>query len=150
MFNQNHHHGQTIVGVYINGNWRSRGTFWLAQPTCNCIEMSRGPFSLSQLAIPAVSALIAFLAYTSQYFFFQFEQIPFRQNEIWAINIFASCIWICYYRSCTVDPGRVPKNWEPADRKQLEADHASGRQRWCRRCEAFKPPRAHHCRTCQR
>ena len=108
------------------------------------------PFSIGQLAIPAVSILIAFLAYTSQYFFLYFEESPLRKDEIWRINIFAICIWICYYRSCTVDPGSIPKDWEPADHKKVEDDYVSGRQRWCRKCEAFKPPRAHHCRTCQR
>ncbi|KAL2831724.1 DHHC palmitoyltransferase-domain-containing protein [Aspergillus cavernicola] len=107
-------------------------------------------FSISRLAIPSVCALIAFLAYTSQYFFAYFDEAPLRKEELWRINIFAFCIWICYYRSCTVDPGRIPKGWAPTDRKQLEADQASGRQRWCRRCEAFKPPRAHHCKTCRR
>ncbi|KAL4786600.1 DHHC palmitoyltransferase-domain-containing protein [Aspergillus varians] len=107
-------------------------------------------FSISRLAIPAVCTLIAFLAYTSQYFFLYFEKAPLTDDEVWRINILALCIWICYYRACTVDPGRIPKGWAPSDRKQLEADQASGRQRWCRRCEAFKPPRAHHCKTCRR
>ncbi|KAL3478928.1 DHHC palmitoyltransferase-domain-containing protein [Aspergillus californicus] len=107
-------------------------------------------FSISRLAIPSVSTLIAFLAYTSQYFFLYFEEAPLSQEELWRINIFALCIWICYYRSCTVDPGHIPKGWTPLDGKQLEADRDSGRQRWCRRCEAFKPPRAHHCKTCGR
>ncbi|KAL4914602.1 DHHC palmitoyltransferase-domain-containing protein [Aspergillus aurantiobrunneus] len=107
-------------------------------------------FSISRLAIPAVCILIAFLAYTSQYFFLYFEEAPLKEDEVWRINILAICIWICYYRSCTVDPGHVPEGWEPSDCKQLEADQTNGRQRWCRRCEAFKPPRAHHCKTCQR
>ncbi|OJI97919.1 hypothetical protein ASPVEDRAFT_126250 [Aspergillus versicolor CBS 583.65] len=107
-------------------------------------------FSISRLAIPSVCTLIAFLAYTSQYFFLYFEEAPLTGDEVWRINILATCIWVCYYRSCTVDPGHVPKGWTPSDRKQLEADQASGRQRWCRRCEAFKPPRAHHCKTCRR
>lgn len=107
-------------------------------------------FAISQLAIPLVCLLIAFLAYTSQYFFAYFEPSPLRESELWRINIFALCIWICYYRSCTVDPGHIPKDWAPVDSKQLEADRASGRQRWCRRCEALKPPRAHHCKTCRR
>ncbi|KAL4925524.1 putative palmitoyltransferase with autoacylation activity Pfa4 [Aspergillus undulatus] len=107
-------------------------------------------FSVSRLAIPAVCTLIAFLAYTSQYFFLYFEDAPLTGDEVWRINILAIIIFICYYRSCTVDPGHVPKGWMPSDRTQLEADQASGRQRWCRRCEAFKPPRAHHCKTCRR
>ncbi|KAL4765050.1 putative palmitoyltransferase with autoacylation activity Pfa4 [Aspergillus foveolatus] len=107
-------------------------------------------FSVSRLAIPAVCTLIAFLAYTSQIFFLYFEDAPLKEDEVWRINILAICIWICYYRACTVDPGRVPIGWMPSDRKRLEADRASGRQRWCRRCEAYKPPRAHHCKTCGR
>lgn len=109
--------------------------------------MLRVPFSISQLAIPAVWLLITFLTFTSQYFFLHFEAAPLQENELRAINILAACIGICYYRSCTVDPGRIPKDWEPSDHKQLEG---VGRQRWCRKCEASKPPRAHHCRTCGR
>ncbi|GFF38884.1 palmitoyltransferase with autoacylation activity Pfa4 [Aspergillus lentulus] len=107
-------------------------------------------FNISQLAIPFVCALISFLAYTSQLFFYYFEEAPLRSQELWRLNIFALCIWVCYYRACTVDPGRIPKDWMPSNLKQLEKDCAGGRQRWCRRCEAFKPPRAHHCKTCQR
>ncbi|KAJ5232854.1 Palmitoyltransferase pfa4 [Penicillium chermesinum] len=106
-------------------------------------------FEISQLAIPSVSVLIAFLAYTSQYFFYCFESAPLRKDEIWTINIFALCIWICYFRACFVDPGRLPENWKVASVDKRGQDQASAR-RWCRRCEAFKPPRAHHCKTCQR
>lgn len=113
---------------------------------CSDPEMSKS-FSVSQLAIPAVWVLIIFLTFTSQYFFLHFEAAPLRENELWAINTLAACIGSCYYRSCTVDPGRISKDWKPSDQGQLEG--VSGR-RWCRRCEAFKPPRAHHCRTCGR
>lgn len=107
-------------------------------------------FEISQLAIPSVSVLIGFLAYTSQYFFYCFEAAPLRKDEIWKINIFAVCIWICYYRACFVDPGRLPQERRSAKTDEQEKDKASARQRWCRRCEAFKPPRAHHCKTCKR
>jgi hypothetical protein len=106
--------------------------------------------SITQLAIPAVSALIAFLAYTSQYFFLHFESVPLTRDEICKINIFALCIWICYYRTCFVDPGRLPKAEERPKPKEQEGDGLGGRQRWCLRCEAYKPPRAHHCKTCKR
>lgn len=107
-------------------------------------------FSISKLAIPAVSVLIAFLAYTSQYFFLHFEPVPLTRDETWKINIFALCIWICYYRTCFVDPGRLPKAEERPKPKEQEGEALAGRQRWCRRCEAYKPPRAHHCKTCKR
>lgn len=113
-------------------------------------KMLSDDFSISQLAIPAVSVLISFLAYTSQYFFLRFEDAPLQKDEVWKINIFALCIWICYYRACYVDPGRLPSDRKSANPDKQEEETASGRQRWCRRCEAYKPLRAHHCKTCQR
>jgi hypothetical protein len=110
----------------------------------------RDDFSISQLAIPAVSVLIGFLAYSSQYFFLRFEDAPLRRDEVWKINIFALCIWICYFRACYVDPGRLPSDQKSANPDKQEKEPATGRQRWCRRCEAYKPLRAHHCKTCQR
>ncbi|KAL2000013.1 hypothetical protein VTN02DRAFT_3662 [Thermoascus thermophilus] len=114
-----------------------------------------GSFSLSRLAIPAVSVLIAFLAYSSQYLFLHIEPAPLTKDELLKFNALVACIWISYYRACTVDPGRIPKDWKPAGKEDEEAAResstdAASRQRWCRRCEALKPPRAHHCRTCQR
>jgi ribosomal protein L40E len=94
--------------------------------------------------------LISFLAYTSQYFFLHFESVPLRKDEVWKTNIFALCIWVCYFRSCYVDPGRLPASQQTTERGQEEEARAARRQRWCRRCEAYKPPRAHHCKTCQR
>ncbi|KAJ5900009.1 hypothetical protein N7495_004753 [Penicillium taxi] len=112
--------------------------------------MAGDQFQISQLAVPAVSVLICFLAYTSQYFFLHFEPAPLQVDEVWRINIFALCIWVCYYRTCFVDPGRLPSDKKHED-LNAEKDHARGRrQRWCRRCEAYKPPRAHHCKTCKR
>ena len=127
---------------------RSLGKQRAPQTICRALRMFQKPFYISQLAIPAVWVLIAFLTFTSQYLFWNFEAVPLRENELWSINILAGCIGICYYRSCTVDPGRVPKDWEPSDHKQLGG--VGGRQRWCRKCEAFKPPRTHHCKTCGR
>ncbi|KGO66537.1 hypothetical protein PITC_012320 [Penicillium italicum] len=77
-------------------------------------------FSITKLAIPGVSVLVAFLAYTSQYFFLHFEAVPLTRDETWKINIFALCIWICYYRTCFVDPGRLPKAEERPKPKELE------------------------------
>ncbi|KAG2420228.1 hypothetical protein HFD88_005028 [Aspergillus terreus] len=79
-------------------------------------------FSISRLAIPSVCALIGFLAYSSQYFFLHFEPAPLTKEEAWRLNIAALCIWITYYRSCTVDPGRIPKDWRPAGDKQSADD----------------------------
>lgn len=116
------------------------------------VDMFGDDFAIAQLAIPLVSVLIAFLAYTSQYFFLHFESAPIRKDEVWKINIFALCIWICYFRACFVDPGRLPEDQKSSGPSQQErgGDRTPGQQRWCRRCEAYKPPRAHHCKTCKR
>ncbi|CAL5867234.1 uncharacterized protein PFLUO_LOCUS1449 [Penicillium psychrofluorescens] len=130
----------------INNNSTIRPTQQLS-PSAGLADMFGDDFAVSQLAIPAVSVLISFLAYTSQYFFLHFESAPLQKDEAWKINVFALCIWICYFRACYVDPGRFPK--ESAGQKP-EDGSAHSRQRWCRRCEAYKPPRAHHCKTCKR
>ncbi|KAJ5404346.1 Palmitoyltransferase pfa4 [Penicillium cosmopolitanum] len=101
-------------------------------------------FEVSRLAIPAVSVLISFLAYTSQYFFHNFKPAPLTLDEGWALNVFALCIWVCYYRACFVDPGRLDLKGKSVAPSRQEKDQSTGRQRWCRRCEAYKPPRAHH------
>ncbi|KAL1965766.1 hypothetical protein VTN77DRAFT_5087 [Rasamsonia byssochlamydoides] len=118
--------------------------------------MTASSFSISHLAIPAVCILIAFLAYTSQYLFLHLEPGPLSDYEFWKFNGLVACIWICYYRACTVDPGRIPRDWKPSRGQGVDVASEEGkidalvRQRWCRKCEAYKPPRAHHCKVCQR
>lgn len=112
--------------------------------------MLNDDFSISRLAIPASSVLINFLAYTSQYFFLHFESVPLRKDEVWKLNIVTLCVWVCYFRSCYIDPGRLPPRRKAMGPNPQEKVQPGGRQRWCRRCEAYKPPRAHHCKTCKR
>lgn len=116
-------------------------------------------FRISQLAVPFVVLLIAFLSYSSQYLFLYIDPAPLDTSELVKFNFLVACIWICYVRSCLTDPGRIPKDWRPppprSDRLVEKRPGDDGgdpgpRQRWCRRCEAYKPPRSHHCKTCQR
>ena len=111
--------------------------------------------TISQLAPPSVTALIAFLAYGSQYFFRYTEPQSLEWSQAFIFNALVACIWTCYLRACCTDPGRVPPGWIPGDLKvdgvsPQQNEHNENRQRWCKRCEALKPPRAHHCKTCQR
>jgi palmitoyltransferase len=116
------------------------------------------PFNFEDLAVPAVSILIIFLAYTSQYLFYYIEPGPLTKTEAIWFNVLVLGIWVCYDRACSVDPG--PKGWvdktiRAADDSGDEAiDIANlilkGRLRWCKKCDAAKPPRAHHCRKCGR
>ncbi|KAI8961924.1 zf-DHHC-domain-containing protein [Daldinia sp. FL1419] len=116
---------------------------------------------LQRLAVPAVCLLIAFLAYTSQWLFANAPDLapgPLTTTEIYTFNGLVSCLWYTYYKACTVDPGRyvfppdyVKKNKRKrTDGSDDEESDPQQIQRWCRKCAAPKPPRAHHCKTCRR
>jgi len=128
--------------------------------------------ALEDLAIPSVSILIPFLAYTSQYLFSYIEPGRLSTNESLLFNALVFTIWFCYDRACTVDPGKkgwvdrvaLRKGSEKGDKEDGEEvgqgkDEGNGTQqtegdkkpqRWCKKCDAVKPPRAHHCRKCGR
>ncbi|KAK1254638.1 hypothetical protein MKX08_008633 [Trichoderma sp. CBMAI-0020] len=94
------------------------------------------------LAVPAVCLLIAFLGYFPQVFFDDptLDPGPLSRTESWSFNVLLVCLWISYLRAVAVDPGRYV-----FPDQVIEADG-----RWCKKCQAPKPPRAHHCRHCQR
>jgi ribosomal protein L40E len=112
--------------------------------------------SIEDLAIPAVSSLIIFLAYTSQYLFYYLAPGPLTKTEAIWFNILVLGIWWCYDRACTVDPGQ--KGWvekanriaEDSEDEESEVVKLEKGMRWCKKCDAIKPPRAHHCRQCGR
>jgi palmitoyltransferase len=108
--------------------------------------------SIQQLAIPGVSFLIAFLAYGSQYLFYVIEPGHLKGAEFWWFNGLVLALWWCYYKACSVDPG--PKGWvekvvKDSEEEQNAETLAKG-MRWCKKCKAVKPPRAHHCKQCGR
>jgi palmitoyltransferase len=112
-------------------------------------------FTFSKLAIPGVSLLVIFLAYSSQVLFLHIEPGPLSNRELIQFNLLIFCLWICYLRACITSPGSVPQDWIPMNAVNGETDtrdthDGRSRQRWCRKCEAFKPPRTHHCKTCGR
>jgi len=111
-------------------------------------------FEVSKLAVPAVCILICLLAYSSQLLFLQLDPGPLSLAELIKFNSLLVALWICYYRACRTDPGRVPQGWSPApgvnEGEQQAPEAQMARQRWCRKCETYKPPRAHHCKTCGR
>ena len=106
--------------------------------------------SLEHLAIPAVSTLIIFLAYTSQYLFHYTDPGPLSRKESVWFNTFLLAIWWSYYNACTTDPG--PRGWvNTVDEKVEERSQRMGSgSRWCKKCDNVKPSRAHHCKKCQR
>ncbi|KAL0935058.1 palmitoyltransferase pfa4 [Colletotrichum truncatum] len=107
---------------------------------------------IKRLAVPAVCLLIAFLAYSSQILFYVAGDslLPGRLSsaEFYTFNILLVCLWYTYYKACTVDPGRY--TFADGVIEVPEPDEYGLLRRWCRKCSAPKPPRAHHCRNCRR
>ena len=101
-------------------------------------------FQASSLAVPAVVVLIAFLT-TSEYLYEAIEPSPLSPRQKIAVNALLACVVVSFARACRTDAGRVPKDWTPQP-DRIPRD----RQRWCSKCDAPKPPRAHHCKTCKR
>ncbi|KAF7553652.1 hypothetical protein G7046_g7040 [Stylonectria norvegica] len=94
------------------------------------------------LAVPSVCVLIAFLGYGSQLVFHYatLDPGPPTRTESVVFNTLLLILWFTYFRAITVDPGRYVFH-----EKVVEAEG-----RWCHKCAAPKPPRAHHCRYCAR
>lgn len=114
------------------------------------------------LFIPSVCLLIAFLGYTSQWLFNTTEYLepgPITKRQSTVFNLLLVCIWSTYYKACTVAPGRYhfpdPQNLDqpqtPASSSLSTAPAADNALpvRWCKKCAAPKPRRAHHCRHCR-
>jgi palmitoyltransferase len=119
---------------------------------------------INQCAVPAVYVLIFFLGYPSQWLLLQLEPAPLTKNELIVSNVILVLIWITYTKSVFVDPGTIPKDWtvrqelgtEKGDGnvgssgKETGLDGVGKSRKWCRKCDAAKPPRAHHCKECKR
>ncbi|EMC95436.1 hypothetical protein BAUCODRAFT_110937 [Baudoinia panamericana UAMH 10762] len=108
---------------------------------------------IQRLAPPGVTVLILFLALSSQYLFQHIEPGSLRKGDAYLFNTLVTALLVCYYRACYKDPGSVPNDWQETVRLNGSAADAAQlplSQRWCRRCEIWKPPRAHHCKTCRR
>ncbi|PIN17064.1 putative DHHC-type Zn-finger protein [Handroanthus impetiginosus] len=60
----------------------------------------------------------------------------------------------CYRLAIYTDPGRVPGSFVPdiedSDNPIHEIKRKGGDLRYCQKCSLYKPPRAHHCRICNR
>ncbi|KAH8630253.1 hypothetical protein IG631_14830 [Alternaria alternata] len=119
---------------------------------------------VSQCAVPAVYVLIFFLGYPSQWLLMHLEPAPLTKNELIVSNVILVLILITYTKSVFVDAGTIPKEW--AGKQELDGETGKGNadlsgketgvdgigksRKWCRKCDAAKPPRAHHCKECKR
>ncbi|VDP79358.1 unnamed protein product [Echinostoma caproni] len=58
------------------------------------------------------------------------------------ISILLYMILNSYFCALFIGPGFVPLGWRPVS--------AESKLQFCNFCNGYKPPRSHHCRTCQR
>ena len=111
--------------------------------------------SINQIAVPGVYLLIFFLGYPSQLLFYYLDPAPLTKSELYVSNLVLVLIFVTYTKSVFVDPGTIPKSYGKESEKELgngEGRKGDGvkRTKWCRKCDAAKPPRAHHCKECKR
>ena len=106
--------------------------------------------SLGDLALPAVVALISFLAYGSQLLFRHMEPYALGKRQTVIFNVLVACIWTTYAQASFTNPGWVTPVLSQDPSTSDYPPFSRRASRWCRKCEALKPPRAHHCKVCQR
>lgn len=85
------------------------------------------------VAIPCF--IIAFIGYNGHYFIL--SNFLSRGRQIF-FECILSMIWISYYLAIVTNPGKPPK---------IDRDD-SNKQKFCKKCETYKPERSHHCKTC--
>lgn len=92
-------------------------------------------FSLVVLTqIPCV--LIFTIAYGSHWFVFRHHMAHSQQVRY---QLFVGAVWVSYAAAVFKLPGAPPKNYLP--------DSSLWKQ-YCQKCRGFKPPRTHHCKSC--
>lgn len=106
---------------------------------------------LHLLAIPAVTLLVLFLGFYSQYIFNTSPNLgsgPLSVSQTSILSTLVLCVLYTYYKACTVNPG----TYSPPPVSSAQTYHTSPprTQKWCKKCSLPKPPRAHHCRHCRR
>ncbi|KAI0778969.1 zf-DHHC-domain-containing protein [Trametes elegans] len=102
------------------------------------------------------TCLIAFIAYSSQIFIiwpWYGRELSVELLELLLpFNVLVGLLLWNYTLCVTTDPGGVPPYWRPDvnDEDGYEVKKLTRGPRYCRSCESYKPPRAHHCRQCKR
>ncbi|GAA5946917.1 hypothetical protein JCM3765_002074 [Sporobolomyces pararoseus] len=115
---------------------------------------------LGKFWVGGTLALISFIGFSSQLFVIlpSFpEHQAFRDRQLWKLlgpfNLLLLLLYWNYWFTVSTNPGNVPKDWEPNWKEmelgQTEVKKLTGTARFCRTCQAYKPPRTHHCRQCK-
>ncbi|XP_061086150.1 zf-DHHC domain-containing protein isoform X3 [Conger conger] len=106
--------------------------------------------------------LTYFSVFYADYVVIQYVLIPAYSGSAWCslhgavFNVLLVLLLACHSKAVFSDPGMVPLPDTAIDfsdlRSQSSRKNERGCEGWtvCSRCETYRPPRAHHCRVCQR
>ncbi|XP_077401129.1 palmitoyltransferase ZDHHC3 isoform X2 [Vanacampus margaritifer] len=106
--------------------------------------------------------LTYFSVFYADYVVVQYVLIPAYSGSVWcslhgsAFNVILLLLLACHSKAVFSDPGVVPLPDTALDFSDLRSQSSRmsdrGCEGWtvCSRCETYRPPRAHHCRVCQR
>lgn len=82
------------------------------------------------------SVLIASIGYGSHLLVFRHHMDT--RAQLW-YQFYVSMVWVSYAVAIVTPPGSPPKDYVVP---------SSQWQKWCTKCQLYKPQRAHHCRKC--
>ncbi|KAF3636138.1 putative thaumatin-like protein-like [Capsicum annuum] len=118
------------------------------------MKATRGcPFSFHVIAI---AVAIAYVYFSTVFVFIDKWLGLWSSQGIFNAVMFSVITLFCifsYTLAIYTDPGRVPSSFVPdiEDENMVrEIKRKGGDLRYCQKCSLYKPPRAHHCRVCNR
>uniref|UniRef100_A0AAZ1WZQ3 Palmitoyltransferase n=1 Tax=Oreochromis aureus TaxID=47969 RepID=A0AAZ1WZQ3_OREAU len=135
---------------------RKRGTGGGAREKMAFLRCRRDPCGVICLILTYFSVFYA------DYVVIQYVLIPAYSDSVWCtlhgsvFNLILLLLLACHSKAVFSDPGMVPLPDTAIDfsdlRSQSSRMNERGCEGWtvCSRCETYRPPRAHHCRVCQR
>ncbi|KNC52563.1 palmitoyltransferase PFA4 [Thecamonas trahens ATCC 50062] len=66
------------------------------------------------------------------------------------LNSLAVALLYSYFAASFTDPGRPPAHYNPMEGMGEEEMKRNKLKHYCKKCDAYKPPRTHHCSMCNR
>ncbi|KAF8324127.1 zf-DHHC-domain-containing protein [Clavulina sp. PMI_390] len=105
---------------------------------------------VERLWVGGTTSLIGFIAYTSQIFvlwpWYGREFSVQLLSVLGPFNILVGILYWNYFSTVHTPPGNTPPGWDAV----YEGKRSTSAPRYCRSCKQYKPPRAHHCRQCNK
>ncbi|XP_059296640.1 probable protein S-acyltransferase 16 isoform X1 [Lycium ferocissimum] len=107
--------------------------------------------------VTVVASAIAYIYLSTVFVFIDQWLGLWSSNGVLNAVLFSVIALFCIYNyalAIYTDPGRVPKSFVPdvedPENTVQEIKRKGGDLRYCQKCSLYKPPRAHHCRVCNR